>query len=140
MSYAFSVGLQAAVYQRLAGDADLVSLVGSGIHDAPLELGPGAEAGDHVTLGEERVRANGTKTSDGAVHDFDVAVHSGCDGFDTAKRIAAAVCACLVDAPLTLDRGRLVGLRFLSARAERGPAPVKRRISLRFRAVVDSDD
>jgi hypothetical protein len=133
MSFAFSAGLQAAVYQRLAGDA---GLAGTAILDAPLE---GGAATDYVTLGEETVRANDTKTSRGAVHDFAVTVHSGRDGFDTAKRIAAAVCASLVDAPLALAEGRLVAMRFLRAAATRGPAPEKRRIALRFRAVVDQD-
>ncbi len=49
------------------------------------------------------------------------------------------MCAALVDAPLALDAGRLVALRFLRASAERGRAPVKRRVVLRFRAVVDGD-
>ena len=73
-----------------------------------------------MTLGEETVRANDTKTSAGALHDFTVTVHSGRDGFDGAKRVAAAVCAALVDAPLALEAGRLVALRFLRAGAERG--------------------
>ena len=89
MSVLFSAGLQASVYQRLAGDAVLAALVGTAIHDAPLELGPDDAAGDYVTLGEEAVRANDTKTSRGAVHDFTVTVHSGRDGFDRAKRVAA---------------------------------------------------
>lgn len=102
-------------------------------------MASGEAAPDYVTLGEESVRANDTKTSRGAVHDFTVTVHSGRDGFDTVKRVAGAICASLVDAPLELDAGRLVGLRFLQAKAERGPAPEKRRVALRFRAVVDQD-
>lgn len=136
MSYLLGAGLQATIYARLAGDA---ALSGVPVHDAPLEPGPEGPARDYVTLGEESVRANDTKTSTGAIHDFTVTVHSARDGFDTAKRIAAAVCAALVDAPLVLDRGRLVALRFLRAGAERGPGPSRRRISLRFRAVVDAD-
>lgn len=137
MSYAYSAGLQAAIYRRLAANPDIVSLVGGAIHDAPLELPQQEMPGDYITLGEERARANGTKTSDGAIHDFEVTVNSSQDGFDTVKRIAGAVCDSLIDAPLALERGLLVGLRFLSARADRGPAPVKRRIALRFRATID---
>ncbi len=140
MSMIFSAGLQARIYQRLVADAELAGLVGGAIFDAPLERVPGDATGeDYVTLGEETVRANDTKTSSGAVHDFTVTVHSERDGFDRAKRVAAAVCASLVDAPLALDSGRLVALRFLRALAERGPAPERRRIALRFRAVVDQD-
>lgn len=139
MSYEFSAGLQAAVYGRLTGDPALAGLIGGRVHDGPLKAAPEEGAPDYVTLGEESVRANGTKTSRGAVHDFTVTVHSGRDGFAAVKRIAGAICACLVDAPLELEAGRLVGLRFLQAKAERGPAPEKRRVALRFRAVVDQD-
>jgi hypothetical protein len=138
MSSAWSAELQAAVYQRLVGDAALAALVGAAIYDAP--LADGAVQADYVTLGEETVRANDTVTSRGAVHEFSVAVHSGRDGFDSAKRIAGAVCNCLVDAPLALDGGRVVALRFFRASAVRGPAPEKRRVALRFSAVVDQDD
>jgi hypothetical protein len=140
VTYALSAGLQAAVYARLTGDAELWDLVGDRIYDAPLDERPDDATPDHVTLGEETVRAWSTKTSEGAVHDFDVTVHSGRDGFDAAKKIAAAVCAALADAPLGIDGGRLVALRFLRARAVRGRAPEKRRIALRFRAVLDEDN
>ena len=137
MSYAFASGLQAGVFARLSGDSTLAGLVGGAVYDAPPALTP-AET-EYVTLGEETVRDFGTKTSDGAIHDFTVTAHSGRDGFDGVKRVAEAVCAALVDAPLALAAGRLVDLRFLRASAERGRAPAKRRVVLRFRAVVDQD-
>lgn len=139
MTYLLAAGLQAAVYQRLAGDAALASLIGEAIYDAPLEVTSGDASPDHITLGEEFVRPSDTKTSTGAIHDFDVTVHSDRDGFDTVKRIAGAACAALVGAPLTLAEGRLVALRFLRASAVRGRAPEKRRVALRFRAVLDAD-
>lgn len=138
MSYEFAAGLQTAIYGRLSGDAAVATLAGGGIHDAPLERGPIVE--DYVTLGEESVRPSDTKTSQGAIHEFEIGVHSVRDGFDRAKRIAGAICASLTGEPLTLEAGRVVGLRFLSARAERAKAPEKRRVILRFRAVVDQDD
>lgn len=140
MSYLFGAGLQARIYERLVSDATLAGLVGTSIHDGMLKPGPDGAARDYVILGDETVRANDTKTSVGAIHDFTVTVHSARDGFDTAKRIAAAICACLVDAPLPVEAGRLVALRFLRAGAERGPAPEKRKISMRFRAVLDAVD
>ena len=139
MSYAYAGGLQARVYQRLIEDPALSALIGGAVYDAPLEPALAAAGPDYVTLGEETVRPNGSKTSGGAIHDFTVTVHSDRDGFAAAKEIAAAVCDCLIDAPLALEAGRLVGLRFLRAGAERGRAPEKRRVSLRFRAVVDQD-
>lgn len=139
MSYAYSGGLQARVYQRLIDDPVLAALVGGAVYDAPLAPSLAAAGPDYVTIGEETVRPNGTKTSRGAIHDFTVTVHSGRDGFAAAKEIASAVCDCLIDAPLALPAGHLVALRFLRAGAERGRAPEKRRVSLRFRAVVDED-
>ena len=141
MSYAFAPGLQAGVYQRLVGDAAL----GAAGRRRDLRRAAGAwadgrPAADYVTLGEERVRANGTKTSDGR----DPRLHG--DGAFRARRVRRGEAdrggglRCLVDAPLALEAGRLVALRFLRAGAERGPAPEKRRVTLRFRAVVDQDD
>ena len=140
MSYAISADVQAAVYRRLTEDATLSVLVGDAIYDAPLESPRGEIAPDHITIGEETVRPGDTFTSRGAVHDFDVAVHSGRDGFESAKQIAGAVCDSLVDAPLAIAGGHLVALRFVRAKAERGRAPQKRKVTLRFRAVVDLED
>ena len=133
----FSAGLQAGIFARLTGDATVAELTGRAIYDAPPAIAP--DETDYVLLGEEAVRANDTKTSIGAVHDFTVTVVSGRDGFDGAKRVAAAVCAALVDAPVALDAGTLVALRFLRAGAVRGAAPARRTVTLRFRAVVDQD-
>lgn len=140
MTYALTLGLQAAVFQRLASDMALTELIGAEIYDAPIRVVPDEKAPDHITLGEETVRPNNTKTSQGAVHDFTVTVHSARDGFGTAKAIAAVVCESLIDAPFPIAGGRLIDLRFLHAKADRGRAPEKRRISLRFRAVVDQED
>ncbi len=114
MSYAYAGGLQARVYQRLINDAVLSALIGGAVYDAPLGPTLGAVTPDYVTIGEETVRPNGTKTSEGAMHDFTVTVHSGRDGFAAAKEIAAAVCDCLIDAPLVLD-ARAAGIAALPA-------------------------
>jgi hypothetical protein len=140
MTGVFSADLQAAVYQRLAADVALAGLIDGAIFDAPPDGPRGADAPDHLLIGEERIRPNDSMTSRGALHDFSVTVHSARDGFERAKRIAAAVCESLVDAELDLVGGRVVALRFLRATAERGRAPDKRRIALRFRAVVDQND
>ncbi len=140
MSCVWSADLQAAVYARLTQDPELWDLVGERIFDAPLEAEPDEATPEHVTLGEELVRPWNSKTSEGAMHDFDVSVHSRRDGFSAAKRIAGAICAALVDAPLAVEGGRLVALRFVRAKAERGRAPEKRKVTLRFRAVLDQDN
>ena len=138
MSLDFSLDLQGAIYQRLVADPDLSSLIGGAVYDAPPEVDP-AHRLAHVMLGEERARPFDTKTSRGAIHEFPIVVSSGAEGFAAAKRIASAVCAALVDAPLSIGSAKLVSLRFLRAVAERGAAPEKRRVSLLFRAVIDQD-
>jgi hypothetical protein len=139
VSYGIAAVLQAAVFARLSADTELRDLVGDRIFDGPPQVQGGEGAWEHVTLGEETVRPWNTATSDGALHDFDVTVHSSRNGFGAAKCIAGAICAALVDAPVVLDGARVVALRFLRAKAERGRAPERRKIALRFRAVLDED-
>ena len=52
---------------------------------------------------------------------------------DPPARRRLALRGCLVGG------GVLVGLRFLRAKATRGPAPEKRQVTLRFRAVLDQN-
>ncbi len=136
MSYAVAAALQKAVFERLGADPALGALTGGAVHDA---LPPGPVPGLAVLLGAEDVRERGDGTARGARHDFTVSVVSGGAGFLAAKAAAAAVSDALVDAPLALERGRLVSLTFLraSARAER--RGTGRRIDLRFRARTEDD-
>ncbi|MEM9049139.1 MAG: DUF3168 domain-containing protein [Pseudomonadota bacterium] len=140
MTCAVSWGLQQAVYSALQADTALGGLVAGRIYDAAPHAG---QAGDpavaYVTLGEELVRPFDTADGHGGRIDFTVTVHSGTEGYASAKEIAGAVCDVLIDAPLSLSRGTLVALRFLQAQAQRGRAPTRRRVTLRFRAVVDDE-
>lgn len=140
MTYALAGSLQKAVYQTLSGDAALGLLVGDAVYDAPLaqELPDGAR--DFITIGEETARDGSTATSYGAMHDFQIDIHSNREGYSVAKDIAAAVCDALLDANLTLERGSLVGLRFRGARAKPGKLPDRRMISLTFRAVLEDSN
>lgn len=129
MSYGAAAALQAAVFQRL-----VALLPGVAVHDA---LPPGAGSGTFVLLGPEEVLDASDGTGRGAEHRFVVSVISDATGFLAAKEVAVAVSDALVDAPLMLDRGRLVGLRFLKAQARRLDQGAARRIDLRFVARVE---
>ena len=136
MSYGVALPLQAAVYQRLTGDAALTALVGTDIYDAmPAGLLPPL----YVAIGAETVRDRSDKTGAGAEHEFAVSVVTDTAGFATAKAAAGAVSDALVDATLTLSRGRLVSLNFWRATAARVGTGDQRQIDLFFRARVEDD-
>lgn len=136
MSYAVSTALQTAVFQALSADADVTALVGTDIYDA---LPAGTVPSLYIALGPERASDASDQTGHGARHDFTVSVVTDSAGFASAKAVAAAVSDALVDAPLTLTRGRLVSLRFRRAKAVRVSPGDERRIDLTFRALVDDD-
>lgn len=136
MSYGVAAALQAAIYQRLSGDAALTDLVGEAIYDVV----PGGQLpATYVSLGPEDVRDASDKSGAGALHLFTVTVVSNEAGFAQAKAAAGAISDALTGAPLTLSRGRLVGLWFDRARARRVGAKDQRRIDLRFSARVQDD-
>ncbi|PWE30649.1 DUF3168 domain-containing protein [Maritimibacter sp. 55A14] len=136
MSYAVSPALQTAVYQALVSDPALGALVGGNIFDMPPA---GALPQLYVSLGPEEARDRSDVSGQGTRLDFSVSVVGDGTGFQAVKNVAAAVVDALVDAPLVLARGRLVGLNFLRARARRGTGGEQREIDLRFRALVEDD-
>ncbi|GGL62293.1 DUF3168 domain-containing protein [Wenxinia marina] len=134
MTYALASVLQQALYARLTGDAALDALVGGAVYDA---APPGVPPSLYVLIGPEKVQGRSDKTAGGAEHDLSVSVVTDAAGFANAKAAAAAVCDALVDAPLALSRGHLVGLHF--RRATAGRSGTERRIDLTFRARVEDD-
>lgn len=134
MTYALSAGLQKAVYERLAADTVLQSLVGAAIFDAPPA---GTIPEIYVSLGPETVSDRSDKTGAGAVHRFTVSVVTDTASFHEAKQAAGAVADALNDAPLVLDRGQLTSLYFQRATARRDRTLARRRIDLTFRASID---
>jgi hypothetical protein len=134
MTYAVSAALQRAVFARLAGDPALSALVGASIFDA-VPVGTLPET--FVSLGSERVRDASDGTADGALHRIDVSVRTQLPGFADAKAIAVAVSDALHNADLSLERGRLVYLRFLRAEALRVNQGAGREIRMQFGARVD---
>ncbi len=136
MSYAISSALQAAVYQKLTGDAALGALIGAHIYDA---IPSGALPSLYVTLGPEVAKDQSDKTGAAAVHDFTVSVVTDAAGFSAAKDVAAAISDALVDADLALSRGVLVSLHFAKAAAIRIGTGNLRQINMIFRAHVADD-
>ena len=136
MSYAMAQALQVAVYGRLIADSGLADLVGTAIFDA---LPPGEVPPLYVALGPEKVRDASDAGGAGAVHEITISVVTEQAGFAVAKAAAATVCDALVATPLTLDRGRVLDLRFAKAAAARVGTAGTRRIDLIFRARLSDD-
>lgn len=137
MSYGVSAALQAAVYQQLANDPQVIAQVGGAIYDA---VPSGAVPQTYISLGPEEVREASDKTGRGTLHRFTISVVSEAAGFGAAKTLAGAVCDALDGAGLALDRGRLVGLWFERASARRtGTGGAIRQIDLKFRARVEDN-
>ncbi len=127
MSYAQSAALQEAVYTAL-------NAVSVPVYDA---VPAGALPPLYVSLGAETALDASDQTGQAAVHRFTVSILSENSSFHKAKTIAAEVCDALIDAELSLSRGRLVSLTFNRARAIRIRQGAGRQIDLRFRARVD---
>lgn len=134
MSYGMAAALQRAVFERLSGDAVLTAMVGPAVFDT---VPPGAMPELFLLLGEEDARDRSDQTGGGAEHRFVVSVLTTEARFTDAKAAAVAASDALVDADFPMTRGRLVGLRFLKARARRIRSEGRRRIDLTFRAFVE---
>lgn len=134
MTYAVSSALQKSVFERLASDPSITAKVGSAIYDA-VPVGEFPET--FISLGAEQVRDASDQTGSGAVHRIDISVRTERPGFAAAKGIAVAVSDALHNADLTLERGRLVYLRFLRADARMTGRGSSREIRMQFNARVD---
>jgi hypothetical protein len=134
MTYAVSAALQKALFEHLSSDPALSGLVGSAIFDA---VPAGALPETFVSLGSEQVRDASDKTGDGALHRIQVTVRTQKPGFAGAKTIAVAISDALHNADLSLERGRLVYLRFVRADARRVDQSAGREIRMQFSARVE---
>lgn len=137
MSYRAAEALQTAIYQALSSDPQVSDLVGDAIYDAMPVTVPN---GPYISLGPEEVKDASDASGAGATHEFVVSILSGSDaatGFKAVKAVAVAVSDALESATLTLDRGAVVALWFLKARARRVEDGQSRRVDMTFRARID---
>lgn len=116
MTYALSIPLQRAVFDRLRSDGGVAAALGEAIFDA---LPVGAPPDLYVTLGDEEVLDRSDSRTRAALHRLELVVRGRGDGFLAVKTAAAAVCAALEAPGLVLSDGRLSDVRFRRARARR---------------------
>lgn len=134
MSYSSSAALQRGLFEALRGDPAVSALVGEAIYDTV----PGGPLPDlYLTLGVETAQATADAGGVLTRHRLGVGIVSEAAGFASAKALAAAVSAVLDGAALDLAPDRLLSLRFERAEARRVDRNRKRRIDLRFLALVD---
>ncbi|MCG7492072.1 DUF3168 domain-containing protein [Thalassobius sp. Cn5-15] len=130
MTYALAAALQQAVFDRLSNDADLLTLV-DGVYDA---LPAGTAPDRYVQIGAEKVTPRSDKSGTGARHELQLLIVGQDTGFLPVKLAAVRISDLLQDTPLSLTRGHLLRLWFLSAEARRDRSDNSRQIILRFAA------
>lgn len=136
MSYANSLALQKAIYERLSADTALSATLGNAVFDDA----PAGELPDlYVTIGDDRVRDRSDQSGYGAQHDITLSVVSTRSGYADAKSASAAVCDAMLGGPPVLDRGRIINVSFLTARARRVDQGMRRVIDLVFRVRVSDE-
>ena len=130
-----SWALQKAIYQRLAADADLVSLLGAPrIYDDV----PRHADFPYLTLGTIAAADWSSDASAGSEHELTVHVWSRGGGKKQAFAILEAARNALHEADLVLDGHHLVSLRCEFAEVRDDPDRLTRHGVLRLRAVTET--
>lgn len=137
MSYATAPALQTALYEMLAGDAELQALLAGAIYDA---IPPATPPATYLLIGAEQAVDASDKTGRGAEHRMKFSVVTNATGFLAAKQVAARLCDLLDAGTPPLARGRVVAIWFDRAEARKTEGDQTRRIDLRFRARIEDDD
>lgn len=129
------LALRGAIQQRLAADAALSTLIGSGrIHDEA----PRAARGVYVVHGDVEARDWSTGSGSGCEQDVSLAVWAGeSSSSRQALEAAALIAAALDDAALSVAGHVLVNLRWQSSRLARDARTGLAFVTIRFRAVTE---
>ena len=138
MTYALSWPLQEGVFQLLSADVGVAALVGGRIYDAPPSLEAETDPdGIYVTIGDESARNWSTASDHGAAHLLTIAVHAPRRGFAEAKQAAGAISDAMLGGAITMSRGQVILVSFVSARTRRAEGDAVRRVEMRFRVTVE---
>ena len=127
--------LQKGIYQALANNAQLASLIGAGhVHDHV----PHNARFPYLTLGQSAVRDWSTGSEEGGEHILTLHVWSRAGGTRETLEIIGAVNAALKDTAIQLPDHALVNLRFEYADARRDPDGETVHGIVRYRAVTEA--
>lgn len=126
--------LQTAVVARLAGDPDVIGIIGAGrIFDRQITR---AEP-PYLVLGEMTVADFSTGDGEMSEHRFEIEAWSKQNGRKQAVELADAVRSALHDADLALEHAALINLRHERTVSRRAPKSGLHVARLRFRAVTE---
>lgn len=128
------LALQKALYQRLVGDADLMSALGGPrVYDhVPRQVTP-----PYVAMGRSTVTDWSTGSEDGYEHALTLHVWSAGAGHRETHELMGLVAGAVDGAALVLEGHRLVNLRHELSEARRDPDGETHHGIVRFRAVTE---
>ena len=126
--------VQAFIYDRLAGDAALASLVGTAIYDTPPSDSPPDIS---VLIGAEEVLDASDKTGSAQIHRAEIEIVARTSGFAAAKDVAAAVRSSLEGASGAAGNGMISRVQFRRAQSLRDTTDGLRRVRMRFDIFYD---
>jgi len=126
--------LQTAVVARLAGDSEIIAIIGAGrIFDRQItRVEP-----PYLVLGEMTVADFSTGDGAGSEHRFEIEAWTKQNGRKQVAALADAVRAALHDADLALTNAALINLRHERTLSRRAPKSGLHVARLRFRAVTE---
>lgn len=131
MSYAVSAAVQKAMYEALVADPP----VGAIFDGAP----EGEVPDTYAVIGAEDVRDRSSMDARLSEHRAIVTVYGAEAAFSSTKLMAGAICDRMLAGLPNLDRGRVVSIEFIRARARRVTSNAQRRIEMTFRLIVEDD-
>ncbi|MCY0094441.1 DUF3168 domain-containing protein [Hoeflea ulvae] len=126
--------LQKAVVARLAGDPEVIAIIGAGrIFDRLISR---AEP-PYLVMGEATITDFSTGDDDASEHRFEIEAWTRQNGRKQAVELGDAVRAALHDADLVLENAVLINLRHERTVSRRAPRTGLHVARLRFRAVTE---
>lgn len=138
MTYALAWPLQQGLFALLCESPLCTKHFNGQIFDAPLPFGAeAAPDGLYLIIGDEEVQDWSTATDAGAVHLISLNIHAPRRGFAEAKQAAADISDAILNGALTLERGRVINIRFVDAETHREESDQLRRIEMRFRITLE---
>lgn len=129
--------VQVALYQRLAGDGELLALLGD--EDRVYDDVPEDARFPYVTIGESLESPDNHHGGYGSDISATLHVWSRYAGFTEANTIAARIRRLLDHQPLQVTGQKVIAVRWEFAQALRDPDPAIRHVQIRFEIITEQE-